>query len=125
MKAWNDLVNNPHISLYHTRVSLWYIDMGVKIERFDEDGRVEIKNTMTPTEYYKDLTAEQLKVFDDLGWYAGCISLNVDVLEEKVEWYKHLLETGCLDPAAISRRLIKNQEKLLQYQQKLVKFVTP
>lgn len=125
MKAWNDLVNNPHISLYHTRVSLWYIDMGVKIERFDEDGRVEIKNTMTPTEYYKDLTAEQLKVFDDLGWYAGCISLNVDVLEEKVEWYKHLLETGCLDPTAISRRLIKNQEKLLQYQQKLVKFVTP
>lgn len=125
MKAWNDLVNNPHISLYHTRVSLWYIDMGVKIEKFDEDGRVEIKNTMTPTEYYKDLTAEQLKVFDDLGWYAGCISLNVDVLEEKVEWYKHLLETGCLDPTAISRRLIKNQEKLLQYQQKLVKFVTP
>ncbi len=125
MKAWNDLVNNPHISLYHTRVSLWYIDMGVKIEKFDEDGRIEIKNTMTPTEYYKDLTAEQLKVFDDLGWYAGCISLNVDVLEEKVEWYKHLLETGCLDPTAISRRLIKNQEKLLQYQQKLVKFVTP
>lgn len=125
MKAWNDLVNNPHISLYHTRVSLWYIDMGVKIEKFDEDGRIEIKNTMTPTEYYKDLTAEQLKVFDDLGWYAGCISLNIDVLEEKVEWYKHLLETGCLDPTAISRRLIKNQEKLLQYQQKLVKFVTP
>ena len=124
MKAWNDLVNNPHISLYHTRVSLWYIDMGVKIEKFDEDGRIEIKNTMTPTEYYKDLTAKQLKVFDDLGWYAGCISLNVDVLEEKVEWYKHLLETGCLDPTAISRRLIKNQEKLLQYQQKLVKFVT-
>ena len=125
MKAWHDLTNDPYISLYQTRVSKWYIDMGVKIERFDKDGRIEIKNTMTPTESYKDLTAEQLKVFDDLGWYAGCISLNVDVLEEKVEWYKHLLETGCLDPTAISRRLIKNQEKLLQYQQKLVKFVTP
>lgn len=125
MKAWQDLENNPYISLYHTRVSLWYLDMGVKIERFDEDGRIEIKNTMTPTEYYKDLTAEQFKVFNDLGWYAGCISLNIDVLEEKVEWCNHLLETGCLDPEAISRRLAKNQEKLLQYQQKLVKFVTP
>lgn len=125
MKAWNDLANDPYISLYQTRVSKWYIDMGVKIERFDEDGRVEIKNTMTPTESYKDLTAEQLKVFNDLGWYAGCISLNVDVLEQRIEWFEELLETGCVDPEGIEKRLEKNRERLLYYQQRLVKFVTP
>ena len=125
MKAWQDLENDPHISIYRTRLSEWYIDMGVKIEKFDKDGRIEIKNTMTPTEQYKDITAQQLKVFNDLGWQAGCLSLNVDVFEQKVEWLEHLLETGCLDPETIAKRLEKNREKLLYYQQRLVKFVTP
>jgi hypothetical protein len=80
---------------------------------------------MTPNESYKDLTAEQLKVFTDLGWQAGCVSLNVDVLEMRVDWLEHLLETGCLDPDTIKRRLEKNRERLLYYQQRLVKFVTP
>jgi hypothetical protein len=46
MKAWDDLVNNKDKSLYTTRDSEYYIDHGVKIERFD-DGRIEVKNTMT------------------------------------------------------------------------------
>lgn len=125
MKAWHDLESNPYISLYQTRLSLWYLDMGVKIEKFDKDGRIEIKNTMTPTEKFKDVTAEQFKVFNDLGWYAGCLSLNIDMLEEKVDWYNHLLETGCLDPSDVARRLEKNKQRLLDYQQRLTKFVTP
>ena len=125
MKAWDDLVSDPNISIYLTRVSEWYLDMGVKIEKFDKDGRIEIKNTMTLNEKFKDITAEQYKVFSDLGWYAGCLSLNVDVFEEKVEWLEHLLADGCLEPDVIAKRLEKNRKKLLDYQQRLVKFVTP
>jgi hypothetical protein len=125
MKAWEDLETNKYISLYSTRLSKWYLDMGVKIERFDDDGRIEIKNTMTPTDSFKDITPDQLKVFEDLGWEAGCLSLNVDVLEERVEWFEHLLEAGVHDTETITRRLEKNREKLLYYQQRLVKFVTP
>jgi len=65
MKAWKDLEENPHVSLYHTRVSLWYLDMGVKIEKFDEDGKIDIKNTMTPNEKFYDVSDDEYKIFKD------------------------------------------------------------
>ncbi len=125
MKAWQDLENDPHISLYHTRVSKWYLDMGIKIEKFDEDGRIEVKNTMTPGEMFKDLSDDDLKLFEEKGWMVGCLTMNVGVLKEKIEWLEHLIENSNVDPASIQRRLEKNNQKLLDYQQRLTKFVTP
>jgi hypothetical protein len=125
MKAWQDLENDPHISLYHTRVSKWYLDMGIKIEKFDEDGRIEVKNTMTPGEMFKDLSEDDLKLFEEKGWMVGCLTMNVGVLKEKIEWLEHLIVDSNVDPASIQRRLEKNREKLLDYQQRLTKFVTP
>jgi hypothetical protein len=125
MKAWQDLENNPYISLYHTEVSLWYLDMGIKIEKFDEDGRIEVKNTMTPGEMFKDLSEDDLKLFEEKGWMVGCLTMNVGVLKEKIEWLEHLIVDSNVDPASIQRRLEKNREKLLDYQQRLTKFVTP
>lgn len=125
MKAWQDLENDPHISLYHTRVSKWYLDMGIKIEKFDEDGRIEVKNTMTPGEMFKDLNEDDLKLFEEKGWMVGCLTMNVGVLKEKIEWLEHLIVDSNVDPASIQRRLEKNREKLLDYQQRLTKFVTP
>ncbi len=125
MKAWQDLENDPHISLYRTRVSKWYLDMGIKIEKFDEDGRIEVKNTMTPGEMFKDLSEDDLKLFEEKGWMVGCLTMNVGVLKEKIEWLEHLIENSNVDPASIQRRLEKNNQKLLDYQQRLTKFVTP
>lgn len=126
MKAWEDLESNPHISLYHTRLSLWYLDMGVKIEKFDEDGRIEIKNTMTPNEKFRDIGDDELDVFEKQGWEAGCLNVNINVLERKLEWQEHLLNSNCITGVETMRRKIeKNKEKLLYYQQRLVKFVTP
>jgi hypothetical protein len=125
MKAWQDLENDPHISLYRTRVSKWYLDMGIKIEKFDEDGRIEVKNTMTPGEMFKDLSEDDLKLFEEKGWMVGCLTMNVGVLKEKIEWLEHLIVDSNVDPASIQRRLEKNREKLLDYQQRLTKFVTP
>ena len=79
MKAWEDLVNDVEKSLYWTEDSDWYLDMGVKIERFHEDGRIEIKNVMTSTDKFEDVDGEMLKVFETEGWLKGCIKLNLDV----------------------------------------------
>lgn len=126
MKAWQDLEENPHVSLYHTRVSMWYVDMGVKIEKFDEDGRVEIKNTMTPNEKFRDIGDDEMEIFEKYGWVAGCLNVNINVLEHRLEWQEHLLESNCLvGPETMQKKIEKNKEKLLDYQQRLVKFVTP
>jgi len=124
MKAWEDLESNPHVSLYHTRVSLWYLDMGVKIEKFDD--RIEIKNTMTPNEKFRDVNDIEREVFEKQGWEAGCLTVNINVLEQKIEWQEHLLNSNCITGVeTMHKKIQKNRDKLLYYQQRLVKFVTP
>lgn len=126
MKAWEDLESNPYVSLYHTRVSMWYVDMGVKIEKFDEDGRIEIKNTMTPNEKFRDVSKDEWEIFENQGWEVGCLNVNINALEQKIEWQEHLLSSNCLNaPETMQKKIEKNREKLLYYQQRLVKFVTP
>jgi hypothetical protein len=126
MKAWQDLEENPHVSLYHTRVSMWYLDMGIKIEKFDKDGRIEVKNTMTPNEKFYDVSDEHRKIFEEEGWLIGCLHMNINVLEKKIEWQERLLESNCLvGPDTMQKKIEKNKEKLLDYQQRLAKFVTP
>jgi hypothetical protein len=121
MKAWKDLEENPHISLYHTRVSLWYLDMGVKIEKFDEDGRVEIKNTMTPNEKFYDVSDDEYKIFEYQGWITGCLTVNINILNQRIEWQEHLIESNCLiGPESMQKKIEKNKEKLLYYQQRLL-----
>lgn len=124
MKAWEDLESNPYISLYHTRLSLWYLDMGVKIEKFDD--RIEIKNTMTPNEKFRDVGDDEREVFEKQGWEAGCLTVNINVLEQKIEWQEHLLDSNCITGVeTMHKKIQKNRDKLLYYQQRLVKFVTP
>ena len=121
MKAWKDLEENPHVSLYHTRVSLWYLDMGVKIEKFDEDGKIDIKNTMTPNEKFYDVSDDEYKIFKDQGWIAGCLNVNINILNQRIEWQEHLIEPNCLiGPESMQKKIEKNKEKLLYYQQRLL-----
>jgi hypothetical protein len=120
MKAWNDLLEE--VKLYQTNNSEYFIDMGVKIERFDKDGRIEIKNTMTPSENFEKVTANQLKVFSDLGWKVGCITVNIDVLKKKIGLQEYLLTTEAVDKEMLRKRVEKNNEKLLEFQQMLVNF---
>ncbi len=84
MKAWEDLVNDLEKSLYWTEDSDWYLDMGVKIERFHEDGRIEIKNVMTSTDKFEDVDGDMFKVFETEGWLKGCIKLNLDIHNRKL-----------------------------------------
>jgi len=120
MKAWNDLQRD--VKLYQTRDSEYYIDMGVKIERFDKDGRIEIKNTMTPSEQFDHITFDQFNIFNDVGWTQGCIAVNIDVLKKKIELQEYLLTTEAVDKEMLRKRVEKNNVKLLEFQQMLVNF---
>lgn len=77
MKAWQDLVDSPDISIWTTEYSEWYLDKGVKIERF-HDGRIEVKNVMGPGHKFRDVTNMQRWYFDNVGWFAGCYKVQSD-----------------------------------------------
>ena len=96
MKAWED-VSKPSRSLYRTAYSEWYIDRGVKIERFTKDESVVVKNTMTYTDSYDDITPEQLHIFTNMGWEAGVVMVNIQTNDKKVEYYNGLMRHAILD----------------------------
>ena len=96
MKAWED-VNKRSRSLYRTAYSEWYIDRGVKIERFTKDESVVVKNTMTYTDSYDDITPEQLHIFQNMGWEAGVVMVNIQTNDKRVEYYNGLMRHAILD----------------------------
>ena len=84
MKAWEELVLNPHISLGVTLTSEYYIGKGVKIERFT-DGRFELNNIMSLSETYYPLTHKEYMNFENRGWDYGCLTVNVNTFTERIE----------------------------------------
>lgn len=96
MKAWED-VNRQIRSLYRTAYSEWYIDRGVKIERFTKDESVVVKNTMTYTDSYDDITPEQLHVFTNMGWESGVVMVNIQTNDKRIEYYNGLMRHAILD----------------------------
>jgi len=85
MKAWNDLVDNPDIDLFWTDNSDWYLDRGIKIERFHADGRIEIRSVMSNGEKFRKLTPIQMDYFVNVGWSAGCHRACIDEFKARVE----------------------------------------
>ena len=84
MKAWNDLENNKEITLWTTSRSRWYLDLGARIERFD-DGEIVIKNIISTGENYIKATPIQMIYFEDHGWDAGRYKICVDEYLRKLD----------------------------------------
>jgi hypothetical protein len=125
MKAWNDVAS--YYSLYWTGPddnpkSKWYLDKGVKIERFEDDGRVEIHDVMTQGDKFRKINEEQLEYFEKYGWEAGCTKVNIDHIEHSIGWLEHL--GGYTDdPDSNHIKIEKLRKKLLHNQEKLSTFV--
>jgi len=83
MKAWED-IEASEITPWRTSNSSWYLDLGARIERFD-DGRIVIKNTMAPGENYKNLSLEQAGYFEREGWDAGRYKVCMDECKRTIE----------------------------------------
>lgn len=98
MKAWTDIEESGK-TLWETSNSKWYLDLGARIERFN-NGRIVIKNTLGPSENYKNLTNEQLSYFMDYGWDAGRYKVCVD--EAAAAVYEH--EVKGEDTSELKRR---------------------
>jgi len=69
----------------------------VKIERFTKDGSIVVKNTMTYTDSYDDITPEQLHIFTNMGWEAGVVMVNIQNNDKRVEYYNGLMRHAILD----------------------------
>jgi len=50
-QIWEYISSKHNDQIYRTLNSSWYIDKGVKIERFDKDGKIEIMNTMVQSAF--------------------------------------------------------------------------
>ena len=74
MKAWSDLKSRSHVTFIQTGKSEFYINHGVKIERFN-NGRIEVKNTMTNNDHYDDVPYEILQIFNDVGFDHGAYAV--------------------------------------------------
>ena len=102
-------------SLYLTAYSEWYIDRGVKIERFTKDGSVVVKNTMTYTDSYDDITPEQLHIFTNMGWELGVVMVNMQTNDKRVEYYNGLMRHAILDNNTDQiESTLKKREELLK-----------
>jgi hypothetical protein len=113
MKAWDDLVNNKDKTLYTTRDSEYYIDHGVKIERFD-DGRIEVKNMMTHGEMFEDVDENILTIFNDEGWIPGCMNLNIQVYNDKLQRLNDLIRTSISNNNDKFLETLRNRRKVIQ-----------
>lgn len=128
MKAWDQISSNDENRVFRTMNSSWYIDYGVKIECFDNDGRVEVMNTMTTSDFHEPITDEQRYFFDNIGWEAGCYKVNVDSCEKKLKYLNHLLflseqSPDIYDADYINQRISKMLVKKDQYTRKLEKIL--
>lgn len=118
MKAWDDLENDVNVSLYWTGderepTSYWYLDHGCKIERFVEDGRIEIKNVMTAGDWYEDVTEFERSIFEENGWLSGCYCVCINTYTGRVSKVEYLMSTQ--DPSsAMYEALSDRKEKLMK-----------
>lgn len=126
MKAWTDLITDKYVTLYETENSFYYIDKGVRIERFNKTGDILVQNTMTNSDKFEKVTPEQYEVFDKQGWYPGILQVNIDTIKDRIVKidYRIKMAVNNNQPVEIMQ---KTREKLVlkyfEYQKRLSKFV--
>jgi hypothetical protein len=113
MKAWQELVSDPNISICDTLDSQWYINYGVKIQRFN-DGTIEVHDTMTNSDHYRKVTPTEYLIFMLNGWQAGCTSINASLVLRKAKHAKKLYD-NCIERNRTARAeaLLESYEKLM------------
>lgn len=126
MKAWNDLISDKYVTMYTTERSLYYIDKGIRIERFNDGGDIIVQNTMTNSEKFVKVTPEQYEVFDTLGWYPGILRVNIDIIDSKLLKVNYSIKLALNNEHPVEK-LMNDREKLLlkyfEYKKRFNKFV--
>ena len=126
MRAWNDLISDKYVTMYTTETSLYYIDKGVRIERFNKSGDIIVQNTMINPEKFVKVTLEQYIVFENLGWEPGILKVNIDYIDSKLLKVNYQMKLALNNEEPIEK-IYANREKLLlkyfEYKKRFNKFV--
>lgn len=126
MKAWNDLISDKYVTMYKTERSLYYIDKGIRIERFNGDGDILVQNTMTNPEKFVKVTPQQYEVFENLGWEPGILRVNIDYIDSKLIKVNYQMKLALNNEEPIEK-IHANRERLLlkyfEYKKRFNKFV--
>jgi hypothetical protein len=126
MKAWNDLISDKYVTMYTTERSMYYIDKGIRIERFNDGGDIIVQNTMTNSEKFVKVTPQQYEVFENLGWYPGILRVNIDIIDSKLIKVNYLMKLA-LNNEQPTEKIYADREKLLlkyfEYKKRFNKFV--
>lgn len=126
MRAWNDLISDKYVTMYTTERSMYYIDKGVRIERFNESGDIIVQNTMTNSEKFVKVTPQQYEVFENLGWYPGILKVNIDIIDSKLIKVNYQMKLA-LNNEEPTEKIYDQREKLLlkyfEYKKRFNKFV--
>ena len=126
MRAWNDLISDKYVTMYTTETSLYYIDKGVRIERFNKSGDIIVQNTMINPEKFVMVTPQQYEVFENLGWEPGILRVNIDYIDSKLLKVNYQMKLALNNDEPIEK-IYANREKLLlkyfEYKKRFNKFV--
>lgn len=126
MRAWNDLIFDKYVTMYTTEKSMYYIDKGIRIERFNESGDIVVQNTMTNSERFEKVTPEQYEVFETLGWYPGILRVNIDIIDSKLIKVNYQMKLA-INNNEPTEKISANRKKLLlkyfEYKKRFNKFV--
>ncbi len=95
MKAWEELSNDRNVTLVYTGLkdnpnSWFYIDHGVKIERF-ADGHYEINNVMLAGDHYDPVANDEYQMFEREGWLPGCYQVCINTFRKRLDKVDYLI----------------------------------
>lgn len=125
MRAWTELKERPHALFVRTKNSEFYVNHGVKIERFD-DGRIEVKNTMTNSDHYEDVPWEILQIFKEETFEHGAFAVCSYVHKNRADKVMYNIELALRDDRTeVAERLqetyLKVFNKHLDYEERISK----
>ena len=96
MKAWEDVEERYGPKLYSTKVSRYWIQDGIKIEKFNS-GEIILKNYNVPGDISEPVGEKHMDMFINAGWEAGICSVCIEVFTVKMNQAKINLKESSSD----------------------------
>lgn len=134
MKAWEQLENDPNVSLWwygdERNPSIhYYIDHGVRISKDVKTGVIEVKNAQLADEHYSDVSAIQYSIFETEGWLPGCYKVCIDTCNKRLNKVNYLISIeknkDRMDELTDRRsKLLTKLDRYLELNEKLTTFVS-
>jgi hypothetical protein len=118
-RAWDDVQAKYGSQLFSTMESKFWIDSGVRIERFN-NGHIELKVCLEHGDNFTDLTQAQAYVFEDHGWESGVMRVNMDFFESLLRIAENKVLSSKIDEERekAMRRVVKYEKTRKEFSTK-------